>query len=112
MLASFPFLRASEDERAFAAALFGALLAVGNALVAYGLVLWSAGRSSVAFMRAVLGGMLGRMAFLLGAVVFGILLLDLPRLPLIVSLLAHFVAFLGLELYAVQKRALVAGTAR
>ena len=64
---------------------------------------WSRQRSTQAFFAAVLGGMVGRMAFMLGAVVLGVLVLGLPRLPLVVSLLAYFTLFLGLEL-TVQHR--------
>src|SRR3990172_6003389 len=48
-----------------------------------------------------LGGMVGRMALMLAAVLVGVLVLGLPRLPLVVSLLAYFALFLAMEL-AVQ----------
>jgi hypothetical protein len=112
MLVAWPLLRASGEPRAAGAAIMGALLAAANALVAYALVLWSAGRSHVAFMRAILGGMLARMALLLAAVVIAVLGLGLPRLPLVFSLLGHFVAFLGLELFALQSRPQTAGASR
>lgn len=112
MLAAFPLLNASAETRAFQAALLGGLLAALNALFAYALVVWSHGRSNLAFMRAVLGGMLGRMAFLLGAVVISIVGFGLPPLPLVISLLGHFVVFLGLELAAVQGQPARAGVAR
>jgi hypothetical protein len=86
-----------------AAILFGALLAVLNTLAAHALVSWSERRSTPAFFGAVLGGMVGRMAVMLAAVVLGILLLDLPRLPLVVSLLAYYSLFLVMEL-TVQHR--------
>ena len=38
------------------------------------------------------------MAVMLAAVLAGVLVLGLPRLPLVVSLLGYFVVFLGLEL--------------
>jgi len=47
--------------------------------------------------------MVGRMAVMLAAVLLGILLLDLPRLPLVVSLLAYYSLFLVMEL-TVQHR--------
>jgi hypothetical protein len=72
--------------------------------VAYGLVIWSSGRSTGAFMRAILGGMVGRMAVLLAAVVAAVLWLELPKLPLALSLLAYFVVFLVLELSVVHRR--------
>jgi hypothetical protein len=94
------------------AALFGALVAAANAILAYSLVLWSAGRSTRAFLGAVLGGMVGRQAAMLSAVAAGILLLGLPALPLVTSLLAFFALFLVLELAIVQKRAGRAAGAR
>jgi hypothetical protein len=87
-----------------AAALFGGLLAGANTLLAYALVLWSERRSTQAFLGVVLGGMVGRMAMMLGAVVAGVLVLGLPKVPLAVSLLAYFVAFLVLELAILQKK--------
>ena len=72
LIASLPVLFAAlagAGEDARRAALLGALLAALNTLVAYGLVVWSAGRSTGVFMRAILGGMVGRMAVLLAAVV-------------------------------------------
>jgi len=96
-------LVAPADAALRAAILFGALVATVNTLVAHGLVAWSERRSTHAFFGAVLGGMIGRMALMLGAVVAGVLLLGLPRLPLIVSLLTYFSLFLVLEL-SVQHR--------
>jgi hypothetical protein len=86
------------------AVLTGALLAAVNTICAYFLALWSAGRSNNAFFVAVLGGMLARMTVLLGAVVLGVLVVGLPKLPLTFSLLAYFVAFLVLELAVLSRR--------
>jgi branched-subunit amino acid ABC-type transport system permease component len=69
-----------------------------NTLAAHALVLWSERRSTKVFLGAVLGGMAGRMALMLAAVVVGVLGLGLPRLPLVASLLGYFVLFLVLEL--------------
>ena len=92
------------EPRARWAALAGGALAALNTLAAYGLVLWSAGRSTNAFMGAVLGGMVGRMGAMLLAVVGLILALGLPKVPLAVSLLAYFVVFLVMELAILHKR--------
>jgi hypothetical protein len=81
-----------------AAVAFGAALAVLNTLAAHALVVWSTGRTTKAFLGAVLGGMVGRMAAMLAALLAGALLLELPILPLALSLLAYFVLFLILEL--------------
>ena len=86
------------------AAAFGAALAVANTVAAHALVLWSARRSTNAFLGAVLGGMVGRMALMLGAVVAGVLLFGLPKLPLAVSLLSYFVLFLVMELSILHRR--------
>jgi len=86
------------------AVLIGAALAAANSIAAYWLVVWSAGRSNVWFFRAILGGMLGRMTFMLASVVAGVLLFGLPRLPLVFSLLAYFVALLVFELAVVSRR--------
>ena len=49
------------EPRARWAALLGGALAALNTLAAYALVSWSIGRSTNAFLGAVLGGMVGRM---------------------------------------------------
>jgi hypothetical protein len=87
-----------------AAAALGAGLAAANALAAYFLVVWSESRPPATFLRALLGGMVGRMAFLLAAVVAAVLLLDLPKVPLATSLLAYFAVLLVLELTIVHHR--------
>jgi hypothetical protein len=99
-----PLLKGLEP-RARGAAFLGGVLAALNAVTAYSLVLWSASRPTGAFMKAILGGMVGRMAFLLAAVVLAVLGLGLPSVPLAVSLLAYFVLFLVLELAVLHKRA-------
>jgi hypothetical protein len=92
------------DSRARWAALAGGILAGVNTLAAYGLVLWSTGRSTNAFMGAVLGGMVGRMGLMLLAVVAGVLALGLPKIPLAISLLSYFVVFLVIELAILHRR--------
>jgi hypothetical protein len=99
-----PLLRGLEPRARWAAFLGGALAAL-NAITAYLLVLWSASRPTGAFLRAILGGMVGRMAFLLAAVVGAVLGLGLPSVPLTVSLLTYFVLFLVLELAVLHMRA-------
>ncbi len=98
-----PFLRPALGPLGWWAALAGGGLAAANAVVAYGLVVWSGGRSSNTFMRAVLGGMVGRMAVVLAAVVALVLGVGLPKVPLAVSLLAYFVLFLGIELTVLNR---------
>ncbi len=111
--AAWPLALGRLDAPARWAVGFGGAIAVLNTTAAHALLRWSAGRSTGDFLRAVLGGMLGRMAFMLAAVLAGILLLDLPRLPLAFSLLSYFVAFLFLELSMLQRQATaLAGGAR
>ena len=86
------------------AVLYGSGLAVLNTILAHFLVQWSASRSTNVFLGAVLGGMVGRMAVLLLAVVAGIVLFGLPRLPLAVSLLSYFVLFLVMEIAILHRR--------
>jgi hypothetical protein len=86
------------------AVLIGSGMAAANSIAAYWLVVWSAGRSNAWFFRAILGGMLARMTFMLAAVVAGILLFGLPRLPLVFSLLGCFVGLLVFELAVVSRR--------
>jgi hypothetical protein len=85
---------------------FGAGLAAVNTIAAHALVLWSQPRSVNAFLGAVLGGMVGRMGLMLAAVVAAVLGLGLPKVPLAVSLLGHFVAFLVAELTILHRRTL------
>jgi hypothetical protein len=92
------------DPRARWAALLGGVLATVNTLTAYGLVSWSIGRSTNAFLGAVLGGMVGRMGLMLVAVVAAVLALGLPKVPLTISLLSYFVVFLVMELALLHKR--------
>jgi hypothetical protein len=110
-LALWPIL-GRVDPRARVAALVGAALAAANTLVAYGIVVWSARRSTNVFLGAVLGGMVGRMGLMLAAVVAAILLLDLPKVPLAIALLGYFVVFLVFELAVLQKRTSLGSEAR
>jgi hypothetical protein len=86
------------------AVLYGAGLAAVNTIVAHALVLWSRSRSTNVFMGMILGGMMGRMAIMLAAVVAGILWLELPRLPLAISLLSFFTLFLIMEITILHRQ--------
>jgi hypothetical protein len=88
-----------------AAAMLGAGLATANSIAAYFLLRWSAGRSHVVFFRAVLGGMLGRMLFLLATVAAAIGL-GVPARAFVASLVAYFALLLVFEL-AVASRTVV-----
>ena len=95
-------LRRADGPTRWAAA-FGAAVAIANTVAAHALVRWSQRRSTNAFLAAVLGGMVGRMALMLGAVVAGVLWLGLPKLPLVGSLLPYFVLFLVVELAVLHR---------
>lgn len=97
----WPFLADADARRA---ALIGGGLAAMNTVLAYALVVLSIRRSTNVFLMAILGGMVGRMAAMLVAVGLAVGALDLPRTPLVVSLLGYFVVFLVLELSIIQKR--------
>ena len=105
LVALWPAL-GSRGDGAFAAVALAGVLAGLNGAAAYALVSWSFGRSNPAFFKAVVGGTLGRLIVLLGAVVVAILGFDLPRLPLVIALLSYYVAFLALELAVVHRRPL------
>ena len=90
----------------------GAALAALNTILAYFLVVWSSPRSTNVFLRAVLGGMVGRMALMLAAVAVGVLVFDLPKVPLAISLLAFFVLFLIMELTIPHRRTSAPARAR
>jgi hypothetical protein len=92
------------DAPARAAIAYGTALAVLNTLAAHALVVWSEGRSTQAFLRAVLGGMLGRLVLVLAAVVAGVLVLGLPKVPLALALLSFFIVFLFMEISILHRR--------
>lgn len=91
------------DPLVLRSAALGGALAGANAVLAYGTVIWSQRRSTRVFLGAVLGGMFVRMALLLAAVVAGLLVLDLERIPLVTSLLCYFLVFLVLEIKTLQR---------
>ncbi len=101
---SWPLLLRPLDPGARRAVALGTGTALLNTVAAHAFLRWSDGRSTSAFLRALLGGMIVRMAFMLAAVLVGFLLLDLPRVPLAVSLLSYFVLFLAMELGVVHQR--------
>lgn len=96
-------VRAAFGAEPLLAALLGALLAAANAVAAYALVRWSAGRSTGAFVRAILGGMTLRLLAMLAAVFVAVKLVDLPVAPFLLSLLGHFAAFLAFEISVVHR---------
>jgi len=105
LLLAWPVVLRRLDAPGRWAALYGSLLALANTILAHSIVLWSDRRSTNVFLGAVLGGMVGRMGLLLVAVLTGVFVLDLPKLPLAVALLGYFVLFLVMELAILHRRA-------
>jgi hypothetical protein len=101
---AWPALRAYVDAQGRRAALLGSGIAVANTLLAYVTTIWAERRSTKVFLGAVLGGMLGRMALMLLAVVGAVLGLGLPKVPLTISLLGYFVVFLVFELAVLHRK--------
>jgi hypothetical protein len=104
LLLLWPALRAYLDSQGRKAALLGGGIAVANTLVAYATTVWAERRSTKVFLGTVLGGMLGRMALMLLAVVAAVVGLGLPKVPLAVSLLSFFVVFLVIELGVLHRK--------
>jgi hypothetical protein len=99
LAAAWPFVAA--DARA--AVLAGAGLSAGNTVLAYFLTMRALAFSANAFLGVVLGGMVARMVVMLGSVVGAVVALELPSLPLAVSVLSYFVAFLAFELAVLHR---------
>lgn len=94
------------------AVLFGAALAAANTLAAHALLLWSRGRPLKSFLIAVLGGMAGRMAVVLGLLLVAMMGLELPTVPLVASLMGYFAVFQALELLGLRGATPAAAEAR
>jgi hypothetical protein len=94
------------------AAILGAGLAAINAAAAYALVLYSQGRSTQVFVRAVLGGMGLRLGAMLIVVFVGVRTLGAAQTPFVLSLLLHFMIFLALEVLAAHRRSVPAEASR
>ena len=86
------------------AVLLGAGLALANSLAAYASSVLALRQSPRVFMGVILGGMGVRMTLLLVAVVVAVTIAGVPRVPLVLALLGHFVALLALELVALHRR--------
>jgi hypothetical protein len=98
-------LRGAVQPASLLAIALGAGLATSNGLAAYALIRWSAQRSNQTFFRAILGGMLARLALMLGVVAAAIAFGAIPPAPLVASLLSYFVLFLVTEVVALGGRA-------
>jgi hypothetical protein len=96
-------LALAQDAPQRRAVALGAGLALVNSVAAFASSTFALRRSPRVFVGVVLGGMGVRMAILLGAVVVAVLGAGMPRIPLVVSLLAHFVVLLSLELLLLHR---------
>jgi hypothetical protein len=76
------------------------------------LLLWSHGRPLKSFLIAVLGGMAGRMAVVLGLLLVAMMGLQLPTTPLVGSLMGYFAVFQALELISLRAATPAAAEAR
>ena len=94
------------------AVLTGAAFASANTMLAYLLAVTAIGRSPNVFVGAVLGGMVVRMGVMLLAFVAAVRVGALPAVPLAVSLLGYFVAFLLFELTVLHRRMTAATAGR
>jgi hypothetical protein len=92
-----------DDPHALRSAAFGGSVAALNALGAYATLSWAQLRRTNVFLGAIVASMLGRMAFVLAAVVVGLGSLDLRRIPMVAALLGYFVVFLLLEIKSLPR---------
>jgi hypothetical protein len=83
----------------------GLVIATLNTIAAFALATRAEGRPVKAFLRAILGGTAARMTLMLGAVAAAVVWLKVPSVPLALSLLGYFVAFLVFELAILHRRA-------
>lgn len=81
----------------------GALIAALNVLAGYALVVWSEGRSTTTFLRALLGGMAARLLLALAAIAVAIRSFGVPAMPLALSALAYSLVLLALETAVVHR---------
>ena len=81
----------------------GAALAAANVLAAFALAAWGLRRSPKAFLALVLGGMAARMGVMLAAVLAAVVFFGVPKLPLVLSLLAYIVPLLVSEVHVLHK---------
>jgi hypothetical protein len=98
-------LRGAVQPEFLLAIALGASLAASNGVAAYALIRWSARRSNQVFFRAILGGMMARLALMLGVVAAAITFGGIPPVPLVASLLSYFVLFLVTEIVALGGKA-------
>ena len=102
-LAAYPLWKLGSFEIVEAAAV-GALLSTINVLVGYFAIEYSFTKSYTTLLKAVLGGMGLRMAFILVALLLLIKVFGFHTAALVTSLLGFYVIFLILEVIFIQKK--------
>lgn len=93
------------DEAIMPAVVAGGVLSALNAIAGFVAIERSLGKSTTAFLKAVLGGMGVRLAAMLIIVVGLITMAGMHRIALVVSVLSFYAVFLILELLHVQRSA-------
>ncbi len=82
----------------------GTLMSTANVLLGYAAIEYSIGKSYTTFFKVVLGGMVIRMAVLLGGFFICIKVFRLPIIPLSASLLSFYGLYLILEVIFIHLR--------
>ncbi len=105
-LAAYPLGRYGSQEVVIAA-IIGAVLSTINVLLGFLAIEYAFDKPYTFFLKAVLGGMGLRMAFLLGIMIVLIMVFHLHTVALTVSLLSLYVIYLVLEILFLQKKMLL-----
>jgi hypothetical protein len=106
ILGAYPLFRyASAD--VILAACVGAAMSTVNVLLGFLAIEFSFDKSYTAFLKAVVGGMGLRMAFMLGALLVLIKFAGMHEVALTVSLLGFYAVYLVLEVLFIQKKVLI-----
>jgi hypothetical protein len=102
-VAAYPVLRYG-SAGVLTAALVGSLLSTVNALIGYFMIEYGFEKSYTTFLKAVLGGMGVRMAFMLGALLVLILACHLHAVALTVTVVLFTIVNLVLEIVYLQRK--------
>lgn len=103
---AYPLARLGTRET-IVASIWGAALSTVNVLLGFLAIEYSFEKSYTTFMKAILGGMVARMAVLLGVMVVLILVFRVDSVALIVSMMGFYLIYLVMEIQYIQKKVLV-----
>jgi len=103
LLSAYP-LYAYATAEVIRACIAGAVISVANVLAGYAAIEYSIDKSYTVFLKAVLGGMGVRMLAMLAMLVVLIKGFEFQAVPLVVSLMVFYTAFLVLEVLFMQKK--------